>query len=138
MLQNCTDEWNYIKFPETEFIYKYFIYQQGGILYQWRMMLLFNKRCWENRLISRCQGRKWDFFLILCTQNYKWLKWSEVKWSHFSHVRLFVTPWTVVYHAPPTMGFSRQEYWSGLLKILFLNIRKKVTILSYRRNNLPK
>ena len=32
----------------------------------------------------------------------------------FSHVRLFVTPWTVAYHAPLSMGFSRQEYWSGL------------------------
>ena len=31
-----------------------------------------------------------------------------------SHVQLFVTPWTVVYQAPPSMGFSRQEYWSGL------------------------
>ena len=31
-----------------------------------------------------------------------------------SHVQLFATPWTVVYQAPPSMGFSRQEYWSGL------------------------
>ena len=31
-----------------------------------------------------------------------------------SHVRLFVTPWTVAYRAPPSMGFSRQEYWSEL------------------------
>ena len=31
-----------------------------------------------------------------------------------SRVRLFVTPWTVAYHASPSMGFSRQEYWSGL------------------------
>ena len=31
-----------------------------------------------------------------------------------SHVRLFVTPWTVAYQAHPSMGFSRQEYWSGL------------------------
>ena len=29
-----------------------------------------------------------------------------------SHVQLFVTPWTVVYHTPPSMGFSRQGYWS--------------------------
>ena len=34
--------------------------------------------------------------------------------SHFSRVRLFATPWTVVYHIPPPMGFSRQGYWSGL------------------------
>ena len=31
-----------------------------------------------------------------------------------SHVRLFVTPWTVAYQAPLSMGFSRQEYWNGL------------------------
>ena len=29
-------------------------------------------------------------------------------------VRLFVTPWTVAYEAPPSRGFSMQEYWSGL------------------------
>ena len=34
--------------------------------------------------------------------------------SHFSHVRLFVTLWTVARQAPLTMGFSRQEYWSEL------------------------
>ena len=32
-----------------------------------------------------------------------------------SRARLFVTLWTVAYQAPPPMGFSRQEYWSGLL-----------------------
>ena len=31
-----------------------------------------------------------------------------------SHVRLFATPWTLAYQAPPSMEFSRQEYWSGL------------------------
>ena len=31
-----------------------------------------------------------------------------------SRVELFVTPWTAAYQAPPSMGFSRQEYWSGL------------------------
>ena len=30
-----------------------------------------------------------------------------------SHVKLFVTPWTAAYQAPPSVGFSRQEYWSG-------------------------
>ena len=33
--------------------------------------------------------------------------------SHFSHVQLFVTPWTIAHQAPLSMGFSRQEYWSG-------------------------
>ena len=31
-----------------------------------------------------------------------------------SHVQLFATPWTIAYQDPATMGFSRQEYWSGL------------------------
>ena len=38
---------------------------------------------------------------------------SEVAQS-LSRVRLFATPWTVAYQAPPSMGFSRQECWSGL------------------------
>ena len=37
---------------------------------------------------------------------------SEVK--SLSCVRLFASPWTVAHQAPPPMGFSRQEYWSGL------------------------
>ena len=38
--------------------------------------------------------------------------------SRFSHVRLFVTPWTVACHTPLSMGFSRQEYWSGCHALL--------------------
>ena len=34
--------------------------------------------------------------------------------SPFSRVQLFATLWTVAHQAPPSMGFSRQEYWSGL------------------------
>ena len=41
-----------------------------------------------------------------------WLGLADVK--SFSRVRLFVTPWTVVYQAPPSTRYSRQEYWSGL------------------------
>ena len=40
------------------------------------------------------------------------LKWSEVK--SLSRVRLFATPRTVAHPIPPSMGFSRQEYWNGL------------------------
>ena len=36
------------------------------------------------------------------------------KVKSLGRVRLFVTPWTVAYHAPLSMGFSRQEYWSGM------------------------
>ena len=39
---------------------------------------------------------------------------AKAKVKLLSCVQLFVTPWTVAYHTPPSMGFSRQEYWSGL------------------------
>ena len=37
-----------------------------------------------------------------------------MKVKSLSHVGPFKTPWTVAYRAPPSVGFSRQEYWSGL------------------------
>ena len=37
-----------------------------------------------------------------------------VKVKSLSHVRLLATPWTAAYQGPPSMGFSRQEYWSRL------------------------
>ena len=39
---------------------------------------------------------------------------SEVKVKSLSRVRLLVTPWAVAHQASQSMGFSRQEYWSGL------------------------
>ena len=44
----------------------------------------------------------------------RFLDLDKVKVKSLSRVRLFATPWTVAYQAPPSMGFSRQEYWSGL------------------------
>ena len=41
------------------------------------------------------------------------LKW-KVKVKSLSRTWLLATPWTAAYHAPSSMGFSRQEYWSGL------------------------
>ena len=40
-------------------------------------------------------------------------KW-KVKVKSLSHVRLLETPWTTAYQAPLSMGFSKQEYWSGV------------------------
>ena len=39
---------------------------------------------------------------------------TECVLSHFSHIQLFATVWTVASQAPLSMGFPRQEYWSGL------------------------
>ena len=48
---------------------------------------------------------------------------GKVKGKSLSRVRLFVTPWTAAHQAPPSMGFSRQEYWSGVpLPTLILQI----------------
>ena len=51
-------------------------------------------------------------------------KWVTISFSHawkwkvnvksLSRVQLLATPWTAAYQAPPSMGFSRQEYWSGV------------------------
>ena len=38
----------------------------------------------------------------------------KVKVKSLSHIRFFATPWTVAHQATPSMGFFRQEYWSGL------------------------
>ena len=50
--------------------------------------------------------------LVLKVSVYQFYSQSELK--SLSSVRLFATPWTVAYQAPPSMGFSRQGYWSGL------------------------
>ena len=43
---------------------------------------------------------------------------SEVKVKSLSRAQLFATPWTVAYQDPPSMGFSRQEDWSGCHRLL--------------------
>ena len=47
-----------------------------------------------------------------------YLKWSEVNWIRGSLVQLFATPWTVAHQAPPSMEFSRQEYWMDCHSLL--------------------
>ena len=47
---------------------------------------------------------------VFCEQ----FSYQKVKVKSLSHVWLFAIPWTVAHQAPPSMGFSKQEYWSGL------------------------
>ena len=42
------------------------------------------------------------------------ISWKQSEMKSLSHVRIFATPWTIAYQVPPSMGFSRQECWSGL------------------------
>ena len=56
------------------------------------------------------QERTLEWVAISFSNAWKW----KVKVKFLSRVRLFASPWTVAYQAPPSMGFSRQECWSGL------------------------
>ena len=56
------------------------------------------------------QARTLEWVAIAFSNAWKW----KVKVKSLSRVRLFTTPWTAAYQAPPSMGFSRQEYWSGV------------------------
>jgi len=76
------------------------------------------------------QARTLEWVAISFSNAWKW----KVKVKSLSRVRLLATSWTAAYQAPPSMGFSRQEYWSGvpspsptmgysiLKKIFFLTI----------------
>ena len=70
--------------------------------------------------------RQWHSWNIMIS-NTNWMELQQSKESYyfllsrvccmlsrFSHARLFATPWTIACQAPLSMGFSRQEYWSGL------------------------
>ena len=56
------------------------------------------------------QARTLEWAAISFSNAWKW----KLKGKSLSHVWLLATPWTAAYQAPPSMGFSRQEYWSGV------------------------
>ena len=56
------------------------------------------------------QARTLEWVAISFSNAWKW----KVKVKSLSRVWLFVTPWTAAYQAPPSMGFSGQQYWSGV------------------------
>ena len=56
------------------------------------------------------QAETLEWVAISFSNAWKW----KVKVKSLSRVWLLATPWTAAYQAPPSMGFSRQEYWSGL------------------------
>ena len=56
------------------------------------------------------QARTPEWVVISFSNAWKW----KVRVKSLSRVRLLATPWTAAHQAPPSMGFSRQEYWSGV------------------------
>ena len=56
------------------------------------------------------QARTLEWVAISFSITWKW----KVKVKSLSRIQLIATPWSAAYQAPPSMGFSRQEYWSGV------------------------
>ena len=74
-------------------------------------------------------AKKMEWVAISFSNAWKW----KVKVKSLSGVRLLATPWTVAHQAPPSMGFSRQEYWSGLPlpSLAYLREMQIKTTMSY-------
>ena len=65
---------------------------------------------WSSPVPGILQARTPEWVAISFSNAWKW----KVKVKSLSHVRLSETPWTAAHQAPPSMGFSRQAYWSGV------------------------
>ena len=76
------------------------------------------------------QARTLEWVAISSSNAWKW----KMKVKSLSHVWLLATPWIAAHQAPPSMGFSRQEYWSGvpLPSPLKATIQIYFTILDYK------
>ena len=71
------------------------------------------------------QARILEWVAISFSSAWKW----KVEVKSLRHSQLLATPWTGAYQAPPSMGFSRQEYWSGV------PLPSPVSIWAYCNNN---
>ena len=69
-----------------------------------------------NRWMDKEAGLYTYIYIYVYVYTHTHTKWTMLLLllSHFSHVRLCATPETVAHHAPRSLGFSRQEHWSGL------------------------
>ena len=73
------------------------------------------------------QARTLEWVAISFSKAWKW----KVKVKSLSRARLLATPWTAAFKAPPSMGFSRQEYWSGAPLPSYIYIYKTVFVTVY-------
>ena len=80
------------------------------------------------------QARTLEWVAISFSNAWKW----KVKVKLLSRVRLFRIPWTAVYQAPPSMGFSRQEYWSGVPVVIIGSHGWNSTIPGQGSTNSPE
>ena len=83
------------------------------------------------------QARTLEWVAISFSNAWKW----KNKVKSLSRVQLLVTPWTATHQAPASMGFSRQEYWSGLPLPSPINANKRSQIhcqYLFQRIKMPK
>ena len=79
------------------------------------------------------QARTLEWVAVSFSNAGKW----KVKVKSLSRFRLLATPWTAAYQAPPSMGFSRQQYWSGVpLPSPLRNLNHLIVGLDYLRKRL--
>ena len=69
---------------------------------------------WVAISFSRGSSRTRDPTRVSCMAGRRFTLWATRNVKSLSWIRIFATPWTVAYQAPPSMGFSRQECWSTL------------------------
>ena len=83
------------------------------------------------------QARTLEWVAISFSNAWKW----KVKVKSLSRVQLLAIPWTAAYQAPPSMGFSRQEFWSGvpllhtrfpqLIRLILRNLYSLTTFIHF-------
>ena len=74
------------------------------------------------------QARTLEWVAIFFSNAWKW----KVKVKSLSHVWLLATPWTAAYQAPPSMGVSRQAYWSGVPSPSALVVARYILIIQWK------
>ena len=105
--------WKQNSFRSEKACHLEIVFQLGqGLLYINSFFFIQNKQCISKNLL-----RTLTFIFNHVTEPillYDPVCNLKVKVKSLSRVGLFATPWTIAYQAPPSMGFSRQECWSGL------------------------
>ena len=67
-----------------------------------------------DNILYMCIEKSYCLYPFVCQHAFRFPLYLKLKLKSLSPIRLFATPWTGAHQAPLSMGFSRQEYWSGL------------------------